>query len=142
VYISRDVIFDESVFPFENLHSNAGARLSKETLLLPEHLRNPNSGDVDCIDSHITNTRTTNEPQSVSREDVFQDTHEDAEDPGVFFQVDAPAESGTRSQADPLHASDDSAGSGPSPPATRGGGGQERLRRQMLSEPFPRRPLR
>ena len=30
VYISRDVVFDESVFPFEALHENAGARLQKE----------------------------------------------------------------------------------------------------------------
>lgn len=27
VYISRDVVFDEQVFPFAQLHSNAGARL-------------------------------------------------------------------------------------------------------------------
>jgi hypothetical protein len=72
VYISRDVIFDESVFPFANLHPNAGARLSKEILLLPEHLRIPNSGDVDCIDSHATNNRTTNEPQGISGEMYFR----------------------------------------------------------------------
>lgn len=36
VYISRDVIFDENVFPFSSLHSNAGARLRTEiSLLLP-----------------------------------------------------------------------------------------------------------
>ena len=27
VYISRDVVFDENVFPFSKLHPNAGARL-------------------------------------------------------------------------------------------------------------------
>jgi hypothetical protein len=97
VYISRDVIFDESVFPFENLHSNARARLRKEVLLLPEHLRNPNSGDVDCIDSHVTNNHATNELQISSGEDMFQDAHEDAEDPGAFFQVYTPAESSARS---------------------------------------------
>jgi hypothetical protein len=136
VCISRDVTFDESVFPFENLHSNAGARLRKEVLLLPEHLRNPNSGDVDCIDSHVTNNHATNEPQIISGEDMFQDAHEDTEDPGVFFQVDAPAGSSGRSQVDPPRASDGSEGSGPSPPATRGG--QEFLHRQMLSGPIPR----
>ena len=41
VYISRDVIFDESIFPFANLHSNAGARLRAEILLLPDSLQNP-----------------------------------------------------------------------------------------------------
>jgi histone deacetylase 1/2 len=41
VYISRDVVFDESVFPFSELHSNAGARLRAEILLLPSHLLPP-----------------------------------------------------------------------------------------------------
>lgn len=45
VYISRDVTFDESVFPFSNLHPNAGALLHKE-ILLPSHLCNP--GDENC----------------------------------------------------------------------------------------------
>jgi hypothetical protein len=35
IYISRDVVFDETVFPFEHLHPNAGALLKKEILLLP-----------------------------------------------------------------------------------------------------------
>lgn len=34
VYISRDVIFDENVFPFAELHPNAGAKLTSEILLL------------------------------------------------------------------------------------------------------------
>lgn len=38
VYISRDVVFDETVFPFASLHPNAGARLRAEILLLPESL--------------------------------------------------------------------------------------------------------
>jgi hypothetical protein len=41
VYISRDVVFDENVFPFASLHSNAGARLRSEILLLPPTLLNP-----------------------------------------------------------------------------------------------------
>jgi hypothetical protein len=85
VYISRDVIFDESIFPFETLHPNAGARLRKETLLLPEHLLNPGRGDVDCINVNVTNNHATNEPKTVSGEDLFQDAQEDAEDLGVFF---------------------------------------------------------
>jgi hypothetical protein len=40
VYISRDVVFDETVFPFASLHSNAGRRLRQEILLLPESLQN------------------------------------------------------------------------------------------------------
>jgi hypothetical protein len=40
IYISRHVVFDEAVFPFANLHPNAGALLSQEILLLPEPLKN------------------------------------------------------------------------------------------------------
>ncbi|KAK1663765.1 hypothetical protein QYE76_051924 [Lolium multiflorum] len=39
--ISRDVTFDESVFPFTQLRPNAGALLKAELLLLPFVLRNP-----------------------------------------------------------------------------------------------------
>ena len=35
VYISRDVVFDEGVFPFASLHSNAGVRLRPEILHVP-----------------------------------------------------------------------------------------------------------
>jgi hypothetical protein len=35
IYISRDVIFDESVFPFAPLHSNVGVRYHSEILLTP-----------------------------------------------------------------------------------------------------------
>jgi hypothetical protein len=38
IYISRDVVFDETVFPFAELHSNAGARLRTEINLLPSTL--------------------------------------------------------------------------------------------------------
>jgi len=41
VYISRDVIFDEHVFPFSSLHPNAGAQLRAELSLLPDILLNP-----------------------------------------------------------------------------------------------------
>lgn len=45
VYISRDVVFDESVYPFARLHPNAGARLRSEILLLPPSLLNSSYGD-------------------------------------------------------------------------------------------------
>jgi hypothetical protein len=35
IYISRDVVFDEQVFPFSELHDNACARLRSEIELLP-----------------------------------------------------------------------------------------------------------
>ena len=48
VYISRDVLFDEKIFPFASLHPNAGAQLRSELALLPDVLQNPSSsfGDV------------------------------------------------------------------------------------------------
>jgi histone deacetylase 1/2 len=38
IYISRDVIFDEQIFPFAELHANAGARLRSDIELLPSNL--------------------------------------------------------------------------------------------------------
>ena len=35
IYVSRDVIFDEEVFPFTNSAPNAGSRIISEELLLP-----------------------------------------------------------------------------------------------------------
>jgi histone deacetylase 1/2 len=39
LYISRDIVFDETVFPFASLHSNAGAQLREEINLLPLSLQ-------------------------------------------------------------------------------------------------------
>jgi histone deacetylase 1/2 len=40
VYVFRDVVFDEAVFPFQNMHPNAGGLLRKDTLLLDPSLHN------------------------------------------------------------------------------------------------------
>jgi hypothetical protein len=45
VYISRDIVFDETVFPFASLHSNAGALLRAEINLLPLSLQPVNLHD-------------------------------------------------------------------------------------------------
>ena len=45
VYISRDVIFDENIFPFHALNPNAGARLRSKILLLPSNHGGINKGD-------------------------------------------------------------------------------------------------
>lgn len=42
IYISRDV-FDEHVFPFSQMHPNAGARLRAELVVLPDVVLNPSS---------------------------------------------------------------------------------------------------
>jgi hypothetical protein len=38
IYISMDIVFDEDVFPFAELHSNVGARLRTRINLLPSTL--------------------------------------------------------------------------------------------------------
>ena len=52
VYISREVVFDETIYPFAQLHPNAGARLRVELSLLPNILLNPiaSFGDAKLLD--------------------------------------------------------------------------------------------
>lgn len=55
VYISRDVIFDQSVFPFAQLHPNAGARLRSEILLHPTSLNPTNfHPGGECVNGNIS----------------------------------------------------------------------------------------
>ena len=44
IYISRDVVFDENIFPFSKLHPNAGALLRAEISLLSDPLIHPDHG--------------------------------------------------------------------------------------------------
>jgi histone deacetylase 1/2 len=44
IYISRDVVFDEHLFPFASLRPNAGAQLRAEMQLLPDILLNSTAG--------------------------------------------------------------------------------------------------
>lgn len=62
VYISRDVVFDEHVFPFAQLHPNAGARLRSELVLLPDILLNPTGtfGDANILDQTVSPPVPTN----------------------------------------------------------------------------------
>jgi hypothetical protein len=66
VYVSRDVVFDEAVFPFQNLHPNVGALLRKEILLLDPLLHNFKLGDAHDNDSNMANTSTTDPAPSSS----------------------------------------------------------------------------
>jgi hypothetical protein len=55
IYISRDVVFDENVFPFASLHPNAGALLKKENFLLPTSLDSSSSHECACnFDNHMS----------------------------------------------------------------------------------------
>ena len=66
VYISRDVVFDEEVFPFASLHPNAGARLRAELDLLPDIIKNPSLEfeNAKIGDQHLSSPAFTNRPSS------------------------------------------------------------------------------
>ena len=66
VYISRDIVFDEHVFPFAHLHPNAGAQLRAEIALLPPSLLPPSStfGDAILLDQNSPDTVSTNPDSS------------------------------------------------------------------------------
>ncbi|WVZ83847.1 hypothetical protein U9M48_030944 [Paspalum notatum var. saurae] len=67
VYVSRDVVFDESIFPFEQLHPNAGALLRQQILLLPEFTK----GDVNCDDSIFANNHNP-DSESTVQDNIMQ----------------------------------------------------------------------
>jgi hypothetical protein len=60
-YISRDVIFDENVFPFSKLRPDAGPRLRAEIALLPPTLVHTSNGG-DLVLDHMTNTSNSTDP--------------------------------------------------------------------------------
>lgn len=81
VYISRDVVFDETIFPFSEPHANAGARLRAEINLLPSDLFSPmrSQGDEPVL-NHMINPLPTN----LTVENELQDNttaEPDAENP-------------------------------------------------------------
>jgi hypothetical protein len=66
VYISRDIVFDEHVFPFAHLHPNAGAQLRAEITLLSPSLLPPSStfGDAILLDQNSPDIVSTNPDSS------------------------------------------------------------------------------
>jgi hypothetical protein len=66
IYIFRDVVFDENVFPFARLHPNAGMRLRAELALLLDILKNPSApsssdfGNATVRDQTLVNSLPTN----------------------------------------------------------------------------------
>jgi hypothetical protein len=54
VYISRDVVFNEKVFPFSKLHDNTGAWIHEEISLLPQALLESTSfGGSTMVDASV-----------------------------------------------------------------------------------------
>jgi hypothetical protein len=80
VYISRDVIFDEEVFHFATLHSNAGARLRHEISLLPEHLLGSHHGAAGSDDQYFANNSSNAVTSDViNKQDESGDEQEESE---------------------------------------------------------------
>jgi hypothetical protein len=74
VYISRDVLFDETHFLFAQLHENVGALLRKEIILLPNHLLNLDCGDESCADQLLSDATNTPDSNTCVQEQEFIDT--------------------------------------------------------------------
>jgi hypothetical protein len=80
VYISRDVIFDEEVFHFATLHSNAGARLRHEISLLPENLLGSHHGVAGSDDQYFANNSSNGVTSDViNKQDESGDEQEESE---------------------------------------------------------------
>ena len=62
VYISRDVVFDESIFPFAHLHPTAGARLRQEIFWLPSSLFPQSDQMGEYPDDHMPNSSSRYSP--------------------------------------------------------------------------------
>jgi hypothetical protein len=63
VYISRDAVFDENVFPFASLHPNISVLLKKEILLLPSSTSNSHESAHNCNDHVVPIVSITNVEQ-------------------------------------------------------------------------------
>lgn len=103
VYISRDVVFDEQVFPFSTLHANAGAQLRAEiNLLSPDLLSThtlPRSTTLHPTDSVICSAPYAQNPveNSAVEGDFMQGNGHTGteEDPGGAATTLAPIASGS-----------------------------------------------
>jgi hypothetical protein len=83
VYISRDVIFDETQFPFSKLHPNAGTRLRTEISLLPDTLLNPSTvGGNSTFDRSDVSSTPTNALETT--DEVCMQDYPSSEAPGIF----------------------------------------------------------
>ena len=118
VYISHDVIFDENVFPFSALHSNASAWLRAKISLLPSFLLNPASSDQGG-DEHVTG-HMSNSPIEVVAPEITDNFDGDftGNDASGTANIEEPIEVDPATvTADPLSASGAGASSSTSVPS-------------------------
>lgn len=113
VYISRDVVFVEDVYPFSKLHPHAGARLRSE-LLLPPTLLNPSSssGDNTTSDQFDNSSLLTNPVHEIagSAENLASNEAETAQNRRHFMSpAHFPFLAGTNTDSNADHPADSSA---------------------------------
>jgi histone deacetylase 1/2 len=107
------VVFDETVYPFSQLHPNAGARLRAALDLLPDILKNPSQdfGSAILHDHYMTNSNPANTVASSSTAvdgtgTELEQLPEEMTDSGGHFMYPTEAHhdnTGTRSEADLPH---------------------------------------
>jgi hypothetical protein len=85
IFVSRDVVFDENIFPFKELHSNAGALLCRDILLLDSSLHNFEQ-EGELIDGTILANPTNHPTLQVFPEDL-QQTGENLEENDVQYSL-------------------------------------------------------
>jgi hypothetical protein len=108
VYISRDVVFDESIFPFAKLNPNAGAQLKSDILLLRPTLLTimplENAVDNPVIDSHNEDLIEYTNSANILEEDSsdFMQDQQVTEDPSAGSHLDSGIDAGAELQGDPL----------------------------------------
>jgi hypothetical protein len=99
VYISRDVVFDEAMFPFEKLNANAGRRIQNEINFLHPTLVNPYTRG-DYTDDYVPNS--PNNPAVFGEEiDLVQGTEQI--DQEVHGDTDIQEDSGAAATEPALH---------------------------------------
>jgi histone deacetylase 1/2 len=106
IYISGDVIFDENIFPFSELHANAGSLLRSEVLLLPDN------GDMNPEPNLVDNPSCSPNFVADDAEESVGLQHE-IQEPGAPFSPDL---TDTNTGTDPVvHVPAPASGSVPDP---------------------------
>jgi hypothetical protein len=82
IYISRDVVFDETIFPFASLNSNAGHHFHFEVLLLLE------SGGMNSESNLFDDPPCASNPVGIDTDEVSDLQHEILEPGAVVARTD------------------------------------------------------
>jgi hypothetical protein len=104
VYISRDVVFDETMVPFSELHANAGARLQAEVHVLPDNLLNPSFSFSRGQTLHRTSmANSSDDVHILSNENATENSTPQGVSPGYSMQgeLSMPIETDTTSGSAP-----------------------------------------